>query len=245
MELRGFDNELKEKLEGRKITPSASSWEKLAENMDKEQTKTKNSFWWSAIAAVFIGGIVIGGLIFNPGESAVNKNGVVKEAARNRGLEKSVNPSKDLLIPETEIVAPLKSSEVAFQKKETQKAEKTVRKNIDTKSALKNSITQQNNPISKPIYRGKEINGRRSQENEFLAATEITVTSDTEIDNLLNEAQSKLKTRAFLVRPTNEINAQALLESVEIKSEQSTKDRILNTVHDKLIQLASTNRIFN
>lgn len=246
MELKDFDKELKDKLEARRISPAASSWEKLSEKLDNEQKKSTNYLRWTTIAAVFLGGILLGGVIFNPGKPTAEKSTkLVNEPVEKPIPEKPLQILEEIIIPTTNIASTQQSAPIAVQNNSVQKS----KKNRQTKNPFLNSTkisSKPNKSVSEVIL--TEANFKPEEADKFPETSESSEIADNghlEIDNLLNEAQRKIKNRPFLARPSNEIDAQALLESVETEGEQSAKDRIFNTVRDKLIQLASNNRLFN
>ena len=50
-----FEENLKDKLEKRTLSPTSESWSKLSERLDAEEKKSKNPiFWWLSIAAGLI-----------------------------------------------------------------------------------------------------------------------------------------------------------------------------------------------
>ena len=65
-----FEEQLKDKLEKRTLSPSAEGWSKLSERLDTDEKKSKNPlFWWLSIAAGLIIMMAISIQFFNTGEA--------------------------------------------------------------------------------------------------------------------------------------------------------------------------------
>jgi len=61
-----FEDNLKEKLEHRRLQPSTNAWEKLQNKLETNQTKkSKETYWWLGIAASFIGILIVASVFFN------------------------------------------------------------------------------------------------------------------------------------------------------------------------------------
>ncbi|MGG5507058.1 MULTISPECIES: hypothetical protein [unclassified Myroides] len=62
MEWRKIEQEWKEKLEGRTITPSANAWDQLANQLDRQEKKTSKRIYykWMAIASCLVVGGILG-----------------------------------------------------------------------------------------------------------------------------------------------------------------------------------------
>ena len=61
-----FEDDLKKKLEQRKLQPSANVWNKLEKRLEAEDNKKSNKgFWWFGIAASFVGILIVTSIFFN------------------------------------------------------------------------------------------------------------------------------------------------------------------------------------
>ena len=61
-----FEEQLKDKLEKRTMSPSEDSWSKLSQRLDDDEQKSKNTiFWWLSIAAGIIIMIAVTVQFFN------------------------------------------------------------------------------------------------------------------------------------------------------------------------------------
>ena len=73
-----FEEKLKEKLDKRTLSPSVNSWSKLAQRLDEEENKSKNSMYlWLSIAAGLLIMLAVSVQFFNKNETVPmwNKNG--------------------------------------------------------------------------------------------------------------------------------------------------------------------------
>lgn len=241
MKMNDFDNNLKETLEAREIRPSASNWDKLAHELDQEEKKSKIPFWWLGIAAVFLGGIVIGGLVFsNSSTIPTNTPAVVEETpAESILVEPAAISAEPLVAPKQKITERTKLVTNTEKKKKT--PEQTARNAAQGNNLAEKSIVAVL-PSSKELL--KEQNTKKAGLDHLeqkVAETALTV----ETEKLLREAQLQIEKRAFLAHPKNTISAQALLQQAELELNRPKRDRLFDFVQDKIIQMASASRVFD
>ena len=63
-----FEEHIKDKLEQRKLQPSADAWQKLNDQLEDDASKKNNkTFWWLGIAASIVGVMLVGTIIMNSG----------------------------------------------------------------------------------------------------------------------------------------------------------------------------------
>ena len=88
-----FEDNIREKLEGRELEPSKDAWNKLSEQLDSNSEKKTNKVMWFAIAASLIG-ILIAVSVFNSrnNKSVENETDFVKvntSESEVKGIDKS------------------------------------------------------------------------------------------------------------------------------------------------------------
>ena len=95
-----FEEDLKEKLEGREIKPSINAWDRISQELDAPKPKRKN-FWGYGIAACLIGLLIVSIWIFNS-----NKNDDVQEITDTDTIEEVKTEEQESLfeIPDETIV---------------------------------------------------------------------------------------------------------------------------------------------
>lgn len=236
MELNDFDTQLKQKLEDRRIVPSDSSWGKLSFELDKKSKRSKNIYRWLAIAAVFLIGLFMGAKLFKP-NSTIQINQVVKSSAI--GLEKETS-EKSIL---NEKPLPVSNSIVLGEAQRQSSINKTPENHQD-KIQLASKIIKKNH-VEKVLNRESTVlipNIEKRSPLTEIAETNLTKVEE-EAEKLLQQAQVELQNNPFRIRPTNQVNVQALLESIEVNANGSTKERVFKLLQDKLLQLASANRL--
>ncbi len=88
-----FEENIKDKLEKRTLTPSSESWSKLSDRLDAEDNKSKKPiYWWLSIAAGLLIMIAISVQFFNTDESEstlpqVVEENVIEEQLNDENLE--------------------------------------------------------------------------------------------------------------------------------------------------------------
>lgn len=236
--MNDFDNNLKETLEAREIRPSASSWDKLSKQLEQEEKKSKIPFWWMGIAAVFLGGILIGSLVFSD-------NGAIPESTPAVVEEPPVDPihasEKPQVVPKHEVTVTSSLATKTNTEKKKRETKRSIRNPAQgNKPAEKNrvAISSSNEEFV------KEQNTKKiafySPEKEAMASA---LTAETE--NLLEKAMLQIEKRAFLAHPKNKVSAQALLQQAERELNRPKRERLFDFVQEKLIQMASASRVFD
>jgi cytoskeletal protein RodZ len=94
METNNFDNKIKNQLEQRTIEPSAKSWEQLRSKLDKKDKKLVPIFWWTTIAATFVGGVLLISFLFNS-STFVQNDSITKENIEAPPSTAHTNHKKD------------------------------------------------------------------------------------------------------------------------------------------------------
>lgn len=242
-----FEDKLKENLENRSLQPSSSAWNTLSDRLDAEDKKNSNTrFWWLGIAASILGVILITTQFYKNTE-AKNNLPVVVETTRS-------TPSDSEVITE-----PLNSDKLVSNLEEkrenikmtntTEMASVTENKSTPAQNSMakEETILQLEEPkavvASQEASKG-EINDKRSvkaisQEDlkiievvdviKQLQASETSVT-DAEIDSLLKQAQRDIVKQRIFNESTRTVNADALLQDIEIELEQSFRAKVFEAL---------------
>ncbi len=93
-----LENQIKEKLNSREIQPSAQAWDRLDAMLSvAENKKPKRKINWLAIAAVFVGFIILGTIFINKNKeiTTVNENVVLETPKVD--IQKKVDAVKSIL----------------------------------------------------------------------------------------------------------------------------------------------------
>lgn len=243
-----FEEQIKDKLEKRTVSPSADAWSKLSQQLDAEDNRNKKSaFWWIGIAASIAALVMVSVSYFNNG----NESTEIDEVIVNDKIENVITPNKeDTFITNDETNA--EKQEVAVEqnnsKEQTEKNQKTSTLNqkkliekipsqksntsvvkIENHQPLKQKDLEIDKTLQEAIIKTPEVefNSVVSVVNE--AKAENTVT-DQQIDSLLKVANRELFMDKTIKKKSNVVNADALLQDVEDAMGQSFRTRVYETL---------------
>jgi len=230
-----FEEHIREKLDSREISPSAGSWDKLVEQLDKKESSGKNNKWWiSSIAAIFV--LALCGIIYlnmnrsventivntpeiqNPSENAEDEfENPVQLAEQEKTEESQAQPE---LKPEYLQKAASEKIRIKSNKEE-QIASVQVEEIINRESVKTTSPpTLQDLQISEEVNKVlAEVSRLESQNGDV---------SDTEVEALLNKAIANIENENM--QKSSEISADALLADVEAEVYESFKEKVFEIV---------------
>jgi len=245
-----FEENIKDKLEKRTLSPASDSWSKLVDRLDEDEKKSKKSmYWWLSIAASLLIMIAVSVQFFNTEESEE----VMPQMVEEKVLEEQLNTNKqnlkenksielvneedrveDKIEDKKEDLSIIKESEIINLKKITRmKAGKSLRLAEQTNLKEEKNIHNQNIEI----YKNKqqpEIDDVLI--NEALATAmqdlknERSGVSDREIDSLLKVASKELFKENSLKETSKTVNADLLLQSVEDEMGQSFRGKVFEAL---------------
>lgn len=237
-----FEENIREKLESRTITPTKGSWDKLASQLDTcEKQKSNKGYWWLGIAASIVAIVVVFNSFLNPA-IVVKENTpiqIVNDQDSDSGIEvpsieKESAPTEDIFIVETENSSVIETNngkktvtqEIAGQKRKKTNLASTIQdinaSEMPTKTIDKKEVELDNSIInnSEKKYAGVE--------------TEATVNDfenlDNEIESLLVQAQKEVSTQKVINKEKSKVNAQGLLDEVEFDLDESFRDKVFQTL---------------
>lgn len=250
-----FEDNIREKLEERELQPSSNAWKKLQTQLPEEEKESK-SYLWFAIAASFIGIVIVGSFLFNSNNSATKDNDIVVEETQNEvETQTPINNAEVFKQPEIENEIQNKSTRTEVASEEVQKIiapkkvgvqqeiipRTTQNKVIQTTTDAVAQVSNKEQEIQKQstieiedelIKKDKIIN---SKINEVVAQVQALEKNNPditakEIDALLARAQREIATQRILNSTT--IDAAALLDDVESDLEQSFRDKVFDALGD-------------
>jgi len=242
-----FEDNLKEKLEQRRLQPSTNAWEKLNNKLETNQTKRSNkSFWWVGIAASFVGILIVASVFFKKDDTNTIEQNIVdiEDFQKQKTIDKMIiedkieeqvvleNPKNEPEAIKLKMNAPKKSSELKIQLQQKQKEliketskEVVAQVEIESKSDVKENAIVVNDKLS---FEDLKIKDLVAQVQE-LKKINNTV-SDAEINALLDQAQKDIALHKLYNETTKKVDANALLQSVEDDLEQSFRDKAFKAI---------------
>lgn len=230
MEPNNTDKQIKNLLEKREITPSLKSWEELRSRLDASEKKKTPLYWYLALAASFVAGILIVSLLFNTKTS--NDNPVVfeEQILKTTELQNEI-PVFDSLGKVTQISnskVPNVIEEVSVKEIEANnKPETKPDENPATDSAVAENIPEEESVV---LYKKVEdvIAQVSSEETEqdFMRASEIDVLLAKATAEILKEKQK------YLYKSQGFVSASDLLNDVEYEMEQSFREKIFEMLKE-------------
>ncbi len=231
-----FEKHIKKTLEQREIKPSAEAWMKISEQLQGSSKTKKKGFTWYAVAAGFVGLLIVSVVLF----SGLNKknaveNQVVEKAEKvleNREQKnvkvvqldtfkvlKDNQPVKKIGKNKTIEIKPISSSEIVL--------------NQDFKEDGSSSTHEQKLDNSEQIINTKIL--------EIVAQVDVLEqqnnnVTDAEVDSLLRQAQKEILNNK-LFRNDQSVDAMALLTEVEDELNQSFSDQIFESLKSGFLKV--------
>ncbi|TCK67448.1 hypothetical protein DFQ05_1224 [Winogradskyella wandonensis] len=254
-----FEEQIKDKLEQRTLTPSTDAWSKLSQQLDAEDKRNKRkSFWWFGIAASVAALVFLSISFFNNEDENSLNDIIVKDkiketiSSQPEGIfqnETNDNSENQLVITE--------QKETLEHKSETTKKEKLQQSLAVTDQRKQNQLLQkvsakkENSAVAKAekqkLLELDKIKLKKSSAEDLIQTPKVefnsvadvlqevkssnkTTVTDQQIDSLLKVANRELLMDKTIKKKTNIVNADALLQDVEEAMGQSFRTRIYETL---------------
>ncbi|MDE0597982.1 MAG: hypothetical protein OSB51_02285 [Dokdonia donghaensis] len=235
-----LEDNFKDKLERRRLEPTASAWDRIEGKLDASQGKKKSKIvLWMGIAASFIAGVFITALIYNT--SVVDEQTPYVENQPEDVIDE-IAPEQSIDMPSEILLTDATTNNVELQKSVT-----SPQKNTATKKKRTNPTKSKYRPYS-------NANTIKSQVEEAVAtsimkeaAIKSTINAvvdvnpdevktseellDDEVENLLKAAQQNINKQPVYLQPERVVDANELLLDVEAEVDpDSFKDRMFRTL---------------
>ncbi|WP_370392329.1 hypothetical protein [uncultured Winogradskyella sp.] len=246
-----FEDKIKETLEQRTIEPSANSWSKLSERLDKDaSSKNPRLFWWLGIAA---GTIILLAIAIQFFGSNTTKE-VMPQMVEGQKVKEKIDETNTITptpIEQQELVEASAVSELPEEKKHGQSREtRPLKKKNKTTSLGNTKVASLDQPLKgkqqNPKEDTKENKGLIKEQSilEETAVAEVLkdVNETTkennlekEVDSLLKLASKELFKNKLKDESTKTVDAKALLESVQEDMGQSFRTRVFEALKDSYV----------
>ncbi len=233
-----FEDNLKEKLEQRRLQPSASSWKTLHDRLDNNRAKkSNNTFWWFGIAASFIGILIVASMFFNNETGNALEQRIVDiedTKISNKKDSNSLNEiEQEFTFEEPQVENPLvnTNSHLVNLKPILQNQQDKLIKETKNKTVAKVSTHH----VNEKTIAVKTLTFEEIKLQEVITQIQAlkktnNVVSDAEINTLLDQAQRDIALHKLYNESTKKVDANALLQDVEEDLEQSFRDRTFKAI---------------
>lgn len=229
-----FEKQLKDTLERRTIAPSKIAWSQLDTQLEVQKNKQKFPFWWFSIAATFLG-VFLAIFVFNDKPDPINV--VIEDVKKEILLPSEINQ----INKQNKVTKIITSPELVVDKVNVKPKNKTVtnknKATIQSVQAEKSNVVLVVNDKIKPENKATIASATNSEKP--IDKTSQTTTITSEADLLLKEAYSDVQDNYNTYIP-EKIDANSLLEDVEMKSEKSLKNRLFHAVKSGYETLKTT-----
>ena len=241
-----FEENIKQKLDGRKIKPSDSAWERIAKNLDDQRPKKQKPKWlWIAVAASFVGILILAGNFLGP-DFNNTKNQVVTVPTQNDSSEKEIVPDEMLVQGET--VLEQEKDDTPFGERFSGADAKVRGESEKTKlpqdfQKEKNAFAEAEKTTQKPSkitkkFEDPALNRSIDREVDALLATVDSLrkndqqVTEADVDALLAQAQQKLLIDHEFSSGAENLSAEALLRETESEIDRSFRDKIFDALKE-------------
>jgi len=238
-----FEDNLKEKLEQRKLQPSINAWEKLNSKLESKHTKKNNKpFWWLGIAASFVGILIVASIFFNKNNDDIIEQNVVdtEEIQKPKSIDNKITPNKT----ETLVVSKEPQIEKAIKKNTKKPSVKEIQPNQKQKELIQQTpkeVVAQIETEKPNIIKENKIKAESVLSYEDIKLQEVVaqvqelkktnnVVSDAEINALLDQAQKDIALHNLYNEKTKTVDANALLQGVEADLDHSFRERAFEAI---------------
>ena len=251
MEPIKIEDKMREKFQERELQPSEDAWKRLESRLGPAQTQQKGGVKWLAVAAAFIGIVLLATLIFNSEQVVQGTELVDREASPVPDEKNKPEMDRELVVPAVE-----ENSSIAEEQVTPRQVQRSTPQQLMPKASDNNVVSEKGkDELSQAIAANtddrktekveKAVLAPLSKEAAFeelkveeivaevkkLEATDGAATPE-EIDALLAQAQREIATNRILNSSSGTVDAAALLLDVEIELERSFRDKVFDALGD-------------
>jgi len=246
MEPIKFEDNIREKLQKREINPSKDAWAKLAKQLDSKPQKGINKPIWFAVAAGFIGIVIVASFLFK--DEFISSQTLPELVEETKLIKDEIpveNHSRVVIVNEepSKKVTPELQPKKIVENHQNSTNVRVVTSNNKTNTSKKSEPIKENVAISTIDKTEINTSVETSQEKTFinLKVEEVVAqvqsmrnnnnsVSADEINTLLLKAQRDIN--SLKIVKNKKVDATALLNVVESELETSFRDKVFDALGD-------------
>ena len=229
-----FEKKAKDVLERRTIAPSKDAWAQLNNKLEQSDKKRKLSVWWLGVAATLVG-VMLAITLFNKDE-VLPENTIVNQEKDQKSKEQPTITKNKI---EDKVEENLENTPLVNTNDEVE----TPKLKTETpKTLVTNKKKKPEQHLATVNHKNKEENNNQlinqMSENTVAEVSKKQINLD-EANQLLENAMNQFSADDYK-NVTEKINANDLLEEVEMTSEKSLKHRLFHVVKSGYETVKST-----
>ena len=230
---------IKRTLEEREITPSASAWNKIEQQLEAPAQHNKRSWYVYGVAAsvLLLLGVAITFMIKTNSNVVTPSIQLVDQENKPTDFNQIEQKNNLTVVPKETL--PLQVvAEVPI--KEEKKAPKTAVAIAHIEKEIKqeeNAVVHQESGVGSPVQQVESILDHKVTEMiaQIKNMEQYSSVTDAEIDSLLARAQQDILKESIFYAP-NKVDPMALLSEVEEDLDKSFRAKIFDTLKDKFLK---------
>lgn len=239
-----FENNIKEKLDKRALPPSADAWAKLSERLDQNKKRNTKPFWWFGIAASIVGLLLVAFQVFKSDVDIddVPKVVVTPEVVKQDEIDKIAIDNVEIIEEVSEEIKLKKAEKPNQIKKGTVKIQPNliketiaIAKENKMPKAEEDRLKPEKNISENLTFEEQKIQDVVAQIKDLKANN--SVVTDKTIDALLAEAQKDIALDKLYNDTTGVVDANVLLQDVEVELERSFRDKVFKALKENFISV--------
>lgn len=231
-----FEKHIKKALEQREIQPSAEAWDKLSEQLKGSSKTKKKGFTWYAVAASFIGLLIVSVLLFN---GLNKKNAIENQVVKKPKKAQEIREQKDTEVVQLDTLKALKDNQPV--ERIVVEATKEIEPILNSEIVLTQDFKDDSSSAryEKSLDNSEQIINTKILEIvaqvDELEQLNNSVT-EAEVDSLLRQAEQEVLNNK-LFHADQSVDAMALLTEVEDELNQSFRDQIFNSLKSGFLKV--------
>ncbi len=229
MEPDKFEKHIKDKLGERKLEPSPKAWNAISNQLGEPEHKNSTRFYWYAIAASFIGILIVVSIYLENQKSPIKTDVEVVEIPKEENkLEEKESVPENVEVQENQVAT---SKAVRLKEKKRIIPEKTDLSNSDVRIASVEPNRTNTEYVREKASAEELIDDKIAQlvAHVDLLESQNRFVSDTEVDSLLRKAQRDILTNKVFNKE-GKVDAMALLNEVESELDQTFREQIFESL---------------